>query len=309
MSDILKLLDGINDIADALKKCLAPIDSQKADLEDVNSAVDSEKSESEEHESEEHEASEESSEIRDETYDDLDNIEDIKGLSVNIEDHPAMVLIDDLPESGYKIKISDIVADALVQIEDVINSTIDDLNTIADCIKEDEPMELEALAMLADNMDMDENLRKYAKVIDQLILNLSSRAQHNVDDSIMQATYKQRAKELEEKYGGAKRQYDEENGAKQAKEDIRKDIKSREHRVLQDSLSTRYCPDHPGEMLIRIGEDVYQCSLDRKEYDFVNGYTRMDGVKVPGSSAQNQTSAENVVGDTSFSTREQKLGS
>jgi len=54
-------------------------------------------------------------------------------------------------------------------------------------------------------------------------------------------------------------------------------------------LNTRYCPDHHGVQTSRIGERVYQCSLDKKIYNYETGYTNYKGENIPGGSVAHQT--------------------
>jgi hypothetical protein len=54
------------------------------------------------------------------------------------------------------------------------------------------------------------------------------------------------------------------------------------------TMMTRQCPDHPGQQLIRIADNLRQCPLDSKVYDFVRGFTTEDGVKHNGGSVNNQ---------------------
>lgn len=76
------------------------------------------------------------------------------------------------------------------------------------------------------------------------------------------------------------------------------------------SLSTRYCPDHPGVQAMPIEDGVIRCSLDGKTYNFKEGFTTEKGNVVPGTSIENQTKL-----DTHFSnplstsdTRESRVG-
>ena len=84
------------------------------------------------------------------------------------------------------------------------------------------------------------------------------------------------------------------------KKAVKEQIK--EYRPLEASLMTRFCPDHPGVMMNRVEDRVFQCSLDQKTYDFENGYTTLKGNKVPGSSVNNNHFDNNQ--QVSFSTRE-----
>jgi tetratricopeptide (TPR) repeat protein len=60
-------------------------------------------------------------------------------------------------------------------------------------------------------------------------------------------------------------------------------------RARDFALSTRYCPDHRGVSVVRLDDNLYQCPLDGKIYDFKNGYQNYDGEMVPGGSVSNQT--------------------
>jgi hypothetical protein len=85
--------------------------------------------------------------------------------------------------------------------------------------------------------------------------------------------------------------------------------KIKKYKPMEAPLSSRCCSDHPGSMLMRIGDNVYQCDLDKKIFDFASGYKLMDGTVVPGSSVQNQTQnlADHTDQHVSFSTRSDKL--
>lgn len=51
---------------------------------------------------------------------------------------------------------------------------------------------------------------------------------------------------------------------------------------------TRYCPAHHGVMMARIDENVYQCPVDSKKYDFQAGF-KVDQKEYPGGSVAEQT--------------------
>ena len=83
----------------------------------------------------------------------------------------------------------------------------------------------------------------------------------------------------------------------------------KEYRPLEAPLSTRTCPDHPGAQIARVGEDTYQCSLDKKVYNYKGGFTTMKGNVIPGGdvSAQTQALGDRAIEHMSFDTRESKL--
>lgn len=55
------------------------------------------------------------------------------------------------------------------------------------------------------------------------------------------------------------------------------------------SLSTRYCPEHVGVPVYRVGESTYQCSMDGAIFNYETGWTDFDGNEHPGGSVAAQT--------------------
>lgn len=55
------------------------------------------------------------------------------------------------------------------------------------------------------------------------------------------------------------------------------------------TLATRNSPDHPGVMMLRISDGVYQDVMSKKVYDFNKGWVDEKGVKHQGGSVANQT--------------------
>lgn len=66
--------------------------------------------------------------------------------------------------------------------------------------------------------------------------------------------------------------------------------------LAENSLSTRYCPDHRGVQAFRIEEHIYQCPIDGKKYNYESGYENYEGQKVPGGSVAAQTPATSDFG-------------
>jgi len=56
------------------------------------------------------------------------------------------------------------------------------------------------------------------------------------------------------------------------------------------TMMTRQCPEHPGQQLSRLADNLRQCPLDGRTYDFVRGFTTEDGKKHNGGSVQAQGS-------------------
>jgi len=55
------------------------------------------------------------------------------------------------------------------------------------------------------------------------------------------------------------------------------------------SLLTRYSPDYPGVMMLRISDGIYQDMLSRKIYDFQKGFISDTGERHYGGSVSSQT--------------------
>jgi len=62
-----------------------------------------------------------------------------------------------------------------------------------------------------------------------------------------------------------------------------------EYRPGNETMSCRYCPDHIGVMLGRVGEGTYQCPIDGTIYNWRTGWTDMEGKDHPGGSVAGQT--------------------
>lgn len=59
--------------------------------------------------------------------------------------------------------------------------------------------------------------------------------------------------------------------------------------VAASGLSTRYCPEHVGITMGRVGENTYQCPLDGSVFNWETGWTDHDGNEHPGGSVAAQT--------------------
>ena len=169
------------------------------------------------------------------------------------------------------------------------------------------PQSIEELGHLATAFDEsgDEQLQKHAAVIDELLLTIASppmafAARKDLED--------QRIEELKKKYEGVGKQLAKDNNIAASEEAIEKSNITKERRILEEPLSSRYCPDHPGVQLARVGEHRWQCELDKKIYDFETGFTKEDGTKVPGGDVSEQTKGMSLPGYTVFDTRQERQG-
>lgn len=179
------------------------------------------------------------------------------------------------------------------------------LKIAADNLQEDNltPEKLDDIAKLADILDLtnDEFLKKQASVIDELLLTIAA-----PKNSVAQ--FKEREdKRLED----LKKKYELESFEAEKIADAKKAIEAspamEAYKINEQPLKTRYCPDHSGVQIMRIADNLWQCEMDKKKYDFENGYTLYNGIKVPGSSVENQSKMMQQLYHTVFDSRESRL--
>jgi len=77
----------------------------------------------------------------------------------------------------------------------------------------------------------------------------------------------------------------------------------------KEAASSRYCPEHIGTTMGRVGEATYQCPLDGKVYNWETGFTDYDGKQHAGGSVAAQTpgSSEYETSHRLFDSRENIL--
>lgn len=176
------------------------------------------------------------------------------------------------------------------------------------------PTDLDGLVALANEFDAsdDEFLQKQAAVIDQLIINFAQKglrvqAETDAEKELAKLRAEYRTKASEKCYKEPKEIHEKNINATEAIKAIKNQVK--EYRPLETSLSTRYCPDHPGVQVRRVGDYSYQCALDKKIYNYQEGFTTEKGNKVPGTDVSNQTQnlGNRALEEMSFSTREARL--
>jgi hypothetical protein len=164
---------------------------------------------------------------------------------------------------------------------------------------------IDAVVKLAGVYDAseDKTLNKVASVLDELLLTVAA----NPDDyrKIKEAQRKQ-IDEIKQKYVDVKDKLHEVWGVEDAKKSIEKGEYMKESRPLQEALSQRACPDHQNPM-IRLGDGIYQCPLDKKVYNWQEGFKTEKGKSVPGGSVSEQTKLNLTHGRTEFDGREERL--
>ncbi len=167
------------------------------------------------------------------------------------------------------------------------------------------PESIQSLADIATAFDesMDPELRKQASVIDELLMRIS--AAPLVREKRAEA--QKEMDELRAKYQDTKKKSDEYHRVPEVKKAIEKSDMTKEYKIMEAPLSARTCPDHPGAQIARVGDHQWQCELDKKVYDFTNGFTLLNGGKVPGSDVSEQTHGEHHDYSSLFDTRETRM--
>ena len=165
---------------------------------------------------------------------------------------------------------------------------------------------IDGLANLAHALESsgDPALKKQASVIDELILGIAA---PQGSYKAAKAAEDYRLEELKKKYEQPRKDLADTNKIADSEKAIEKSNLTKQYKILEAPLSSRYCPDHPGVQIARIGEHVWQCELDKKTYDFDNGFTLNNGNKVPGGDVSQQTQGLDTPSHSVFDTREGRL--
>lgn len=165
---------------------------------------------------------------------------------------------------------------------------------------------IEEIAALAAAFDAsgDPALKKQASVLDELLLTVAAPPGAL---STKKAAEDRRLDELTKKYQNPTKDLAEVNKVADAEKKIDQSSMTKAYAVLEAPLNTRYCPDHAGAQIARIGEHIWQCSLDKKTYNFETGYTLSNGDKVPGGDVANQTQPVMSPSHAIFDTRAGRL--
>lgn len=133
------------------------------------------------------------------------------------------------------------------------------------------------LAELSNSLDEsgDETQAKTASVLDDILFTLASSSQQKEEFK----------KNYENKINSIR------NASSSKKEEEKKEYKAYK-RILQEPLSSRYCPNCPGSSLARLDDNLFGCGKCFQKFNFQDGFTKLDGTKVPGGSIANQTNLQ-----------------
>ena len=172
-----------------------------------------------------------------------------------------------------------IAAKACVEAAEILKKANLDIQIISGIQEQrkDVTHALEQLQSLANDLDSsgDPNLIKKASLLDEILLTVAADVE---EKKRFEDRMNQKIAEIKNK--------------KTNKKALAGESKAKEGKVFEEneaSLSTRYCPDHPGEPVLRIGDGIVQCSLTGKIYNYNEGFVTEKGNKVPGTSVENQT--------------------
>jgi hypothetical protein len=169
------------------------------------------------------------------------------------------------------------------------------------------PESIQDIANLATALDSsnDPDLKKQASVLDELLLTIAAPPQALAD---RKAAEDYRLEELRKKYQQPREELHKMDKISDSVKAIDKSNMTKHYKILEAPLSSRYCPDHPGAQIARVGEHVWQCELDKKTYDFESGFEMENGNKVPGGDVAQQTQGVSTPFHAIFDTREGRLG-
>lgn len=169
------------------------------------------------------------------------------------------------------------------------------------------PESLSELSQIATAFDAsgDSGLKRQASVIDELLLTIAAppnalATRKDLEDN--------RLEELKKKYENPRKELEKTNKIADVGKVLDKSRFTKQYTIMEAPLSTRYCPDHAGVQIARVGEHMWQCEMDKKTYNFETGFELNDGSKVPGGDVAQQTQSVSVPYHAIFDTREGRLG-
>jgi hypothetical protein len=231
-----------------------------------------------------------------------ENIENIQEMS-----NWLISFADDIESSFDEEKLNKFNAH-LLQILDIFETAF----SMFDSIQTDDAKsenDLHDIIDIANALD-DAGMKKQADVLDDLLIALGNsdveRFKKKNEDEIdkLKKKYRDARGDAFKAFGDQKPADNEQRAfQEQAKKDI--EAKVKKYRPLEAPLQTRVCQDHPGVQMTRIDDGVSQCPVDKKIYDYNNGFVTQNGGKVPGTSVKEQNKLDYTSQDSmSFATRD-----
>ena len=241
----------------------------------------------------------------------MKTVEILKALAAELESSDNVALREEENE-----QVLETVALACLQAAELFKKAAEEVASLKVASEESDEMgeenpfdftveQIEEMAALAAEFDEsgDPLLQKQASVIDAILTTISApKGLH----SAATAAEEKKINELKKIYLKTKTKLDEINKTSDAVKDIEKSPYYKQYRPLEEGLSSRTCPDHPGELMARVGEHEYQCQLDKKVYNWETGFKTLKGNTVPGGSVDEQTKVQTETHQM-FSSREDRL--
>lgn len=205
-------------------------------------------------------------------------------------------------------KCMQVVAESCVLAAALLKKAADEVDVIEPpAASSITPESIEETAALAQALDEsgDPQLKRVANVLDELLLTIAAPPNAYAERKDLVDS---RADEIRKKYEDPRKELHKVNHIERSEKAIEGSGFTKEYKILEAPLSSRYCPDHPGAQIARVGEHVWQCELDKKTYNFETGFELANGSKVPGGDVSQQTSGLETPFHAIFDTREGRLG-
>ena len=195
-----------------------------------------------------------------------------------------VLLLSEYDEQSLKI-VAEACVKAATELK-IAAQTVEGIEPPVESVITSESIEeLAGLAAVFDGSG-DEALKKQASVIDELLLTIAADNKYAERKDLLD----DRLEQIKKNYQEPKEILDQMNSKSQAIKAIDKSKMTDHVEINERPLQTRSCPDCPGVLMYRTSQGVWACEMTHKKYDFINGYTLDNGVKVPGGSVDLQTS-------------------
>ena len=205
-------------------------------------------------------------------------------------------------------KCMQVVAESCVLAAALLKKAADEVDTLEPPTESViTPQSIEETAALAQALDEsnDPQLKRVASVLDELLLTIAAPPNAYAERKDLVDS---RADEIKKKYEDPRKELHKVNHIGRSEKAIESSGFTKEYKILEAPLSSRYCPDHPGAQIARVGEHMWQCELDKKTYNFETGFELANGSKVPGGDVSQQTDGLDTPFHAIFDTREGRLG-
>jgi hypothetical protein len=203
-------------------------------------------------------------------------------------------------------KCMQVVAESCILAAELLKKAADEVDVLeppSDSLITPESIEETAALAAAFDASGDPQLKKMASVLDELLLTIAA-----PPPGERKSGTNDRAEELRKKYQQPREMLHDYNKIGKSEKAIEKSNFTKEYKILEAPLSSRYCPDHAGAQISRVGEHMWQCELDKKVYNFETGFELANGSKVPGGDVAQQTQGLEIPFHAIFDTREGRLG-